>query len=137
MRGDIKTRWKPGQSGNPGGRAGTGLPAEFRQLRAAQRNAFFPLVVALLNLSPEESERRRASPGLTNYEYMILGLIQRGGEGEVGAAKFILELALGKLADVEDLDPDEMKILILVKQYIERVEKEGIKILEKKTEDES
>ena len=102
MSGKLNPPWKPGQSGNPNGRPA--LPAELRAERKRNMAALIRLVAQYFSLTDEEAERRIAGPEATQLEGVIQGLIKRGKEGDANAAKYLLELMVGK---VPEHDPDD------------------------------
>lgn len=78
-------RWKPGQSGNPGGRArGRTIAAELREV-----------------LAEDDPKKRK-----TVLRKLAEAIIKRALKGDVYAAQFVAERTEGKVKDVLQLETE-------------------------------
>ena len=111
--------FKPGQSGNPGGRGGV-LPPEIRKKRKASQAKIISLMTDLLNLTDLEANARAEDPKQTQLEAMAQAMIASARNGETSAAKYVVELICGKIpeTDHDGFSEEDLRMLNRVKELL-------------------
>ena len=111
--------WAKGQSGNPRGSVGA-LPLEIRQERRNNQANFIKLITLYLSLSDEQAKQRISDPDSTQLEEIIQGLVGKAKEGDVPAAKYLVETMTGKIpeSDHDEISEDDLKIFRRIKEVL-------------------
>ena len=118
-RGNIKnlTPFKPGQSGNPAGRAGV-LPPEIRAERKKNQAALIRTITEYFLMTDKDAKARAKTAEATQLEKAVQALILSARGGEVVAFKFLIELMVGKIPehDYDGFTEEDLRILNRVKE---------------------
>lgn len=112
------TRFKPGKSGNPGGRPA--LPIELRIARKENQVEVVQLVSKLMWMESSEYEKRRITARRTQIEEALIGVIDRAATGDVNALKSMLDLLCGKIPEDDGFELTSEEIM-LVEEYRRRI----------------
>ncbi len=110
--------FKPGQSGNPAGRAGV-LPPEVRSERKKNQAALIRLVSELMLMTDDVRKDREADfTKTTQVERAVFALINKAQEGDVTAFRYLMELMTGKIPenDYDGFTEEDLRILNRVKE---------------------
>jgi hypothetical protein len=94
----IKSRWQPGQSGNPNGR-----PRRVKGIQSLQ--AAFGKVLTEKVLLPFRGRMRR----LALHDIVARAIVKKAAEGDMKAISLLLEYARFPEANFEHVDPDFIK----------------------------
>lgn len=116
------TKFKPGQSGNPGGRPA--LPADLRRLRHSCRKELLESVLKIMSMDEETADKYSKS-NLKVIERLTFAVIGRAQQGDVAAFKQALEVAYGKLPDDSTLEFSDEEIE-LIEEWRKRVAKQEL-----------
>jgi len=99
----IGAPWKPGQSGNPGGRKA--LPPELRGIHALTQLEVCALVSKYARMSRDELQAAVGSPSTPMLEIAIASIFaQAAKHGDFARLAFLLDRAIGKVKVVEESD---------------------------------
>lgn len=111
--------FKPGQSGNPAGRAGI-LPPEVRAERKKNQAALIQLVSKLMMLRPGEANQSIGQTG-TQLELAVQALIDKAKGGDVVAFRYLIETMVGKIpeSDFDGFSEEDLRILNRVKEVLD------------------
>lgn len=104
------------------------LPAELRSERKRNLAALIQLVARHWALTQEESSDRMAMPGITRLEQAVCQQINRACEGDIQALKYMLEIMVGKIPemDLEELTDEDLRILQRAKEIMASKNAKGV-----------
>lgn len=139
-----KTKWKPGQSGNPNGPKP--LPPDLQKVKKLSRGFFERLMTKYLELSPAALKKELKKPQARAVDHIIGNIVLKAIEGgDEKKMEFLLNRLIGKVTDkveieipkpfvVEKLEGGVVEAGVAVDaEFIEA--KEHYKQLEAKSED--
>ncbi len=96
------TAFKPGQSGNPGGRKP--LPEDIKQLKAERTEEFQRALYTYMGLTMDElKEKALSASQLTWLELILIRAVERTNDSDWKAINDILDRAFGKAAQPMEL----------------------------------
>ena len=107
--------FKPGQSGNPTGRAK--LPPEIRAARKQGMVDLIKLIAKHFGMTKEEAKAHKEKPGLTQLELALGNFVSRAIKGDVSAFRYLVEVMIGKIpeSDFDDFTEEELLLLNRIK----------------------
>lgn len=110
--------WKPGQSGNPAGRAK--LPAWMRESRSMNKEKFHGLLNEYIHRPATELVEIMKDPTTPTLELMVIKVvmeaIKHGDEKKLG---FLLDRLIGKVREEVHVS-GQMSVLDLAKKYADQ-----------------
>lgn len=111
--------WKPGQSGNPNGKAGM-LPPEIRTERKQNQARLIQLLIKLFAMTDTEAALRLKEEATTQLEKACQSMIAKAREGDTGAFKYLMELITGRIPenDHDGFTEEDIRILNRVKEVV-------------------
>lgn len=116
--------FKPGQSGNPAGRAGV-LPPEIRAARKKNQADLIKLITEFFGSTRAEAKRK--TKGATQLICAVQALISKAMKGDVVAFRYLVETMVGKIPthDYDGFTEEDLRMLNRVKEIIETRSREG------------
>lgn len=109
----VETRFKPGQSGNPGGKPK--LPQELKRTDKLSKIKFREYLNKFIHMTKTELVAELQKPGSTMLEQLVGGMIARTVKDQDPVrANFLLDRLIGKVKDEMDVE------LKMKPTYIER-----------------
>ncbi len=103
-----ETRFKPGQSGNPGG--GKTLPPELKNFRRMKYEEFLDRLQKLGGLTRIEFKKQAEDPNQTMFQGMFAKMLLQAHDGDRHARTEILERLWGKVKEVHEIQgPDNFQ----------------------------
>jgi hypothetical protein len=96
-------RFKPGQSGNPGG--SQKMPAELQKANKLSAKKFIEYVNRYINMDREEIKEDMKRKEATMLELLVAGMISRAvSQQDPVRANFILDRTIGKVIDKMEIE---------------------------------
>jgi hypothetical protein len=90
--------FKPGQSGNPGGRPRA--PNDLAEARITNATLFEHSIYKYFHLDPDTLREIKAQPGLSTLDAIVITILLKSLEhGDFTRLNFLLERTIGKVAD--------------------------------------
>jgi hypothetical protein len=114
--------FKPGQSGNPAGRAGV-LPPEVRSERKRNQAELIRTITKIFMMTDSEIEKHILENPPTQLQAAVIKLIGSAKEGDVTAFKYLTEVMVGKIPehDYDGFTEEDLRILNRIKEvYYEK-----------------
>lgn len=107
--------FKPGQSGNPGGRPK--LPAELRAARKRDMASLIRMIAHHFGMTMKEAKEKSKQPEISCLESAVLGLIMKSIKGDSASFRYLIELMCGKVPDndFDEFTEDELALLEQIK----------------------
>jgi len=123
----VDTRFKKGQSGNPGGCPK--MSPEAKAARKLTQSRFAELASTCLNLTKEQLAQKIQDPKTTALDLMIMKVIQHSiNKGDQMRLSFILDRLIGKVPTIVDLDVNPATIET-IKEFQSKTTEELLAIL--------
>ena len=95
-------KFKPGQSGNPGGRPK--LPEDIKEARKLNKVEFERILNKYIHMTGPEIKAVMKDPGTPALDMMILRLIRSAARiGSLATLDFVLDRLIGKVAEPVEL----------------------------------
>ncbi len=92
------TRFKPGQSGNPGGKAK--LPEDIKEARSLNQIELERIINKYLYMDKDEVKASIQAPGTPMMELMVASIVaQAAQKGDHTRLEFVLQRMIGKVKD--------------------------------------
>jgi hypothetical protein len=103
--GNLKP-WKPGQSGNPAGRAV--IAPELRELAKSSRATVLAAISQVMLLTSEELKEAVSEPSTTMAQHLVASVLSKAiKEGCPMRAQFLLNYILGRPAQFDPKDVED------------------------------
>ncbi len=129
-----ETRFKPGQSGNPGGRFQ--LPPELKQFRKMKYEEFLDSLQKLGGLPRSEFKLQAEDPSNTMFQGMFSKMLLQAHDGDRHARTEILERLWGKVKEVHEIQ-DSSKLEDKIKTLSPEKQEQLIELLREASQNEN
>jgi hypothetical protein len=121
-------KWKPGESGNPGGRPK--LPEDIREARKVNRVEVDRVLNRFMNLSRAEIQTITNDPKAPALEFLLASMIIQGHlEGDYKRISFVFDRLIGSVAqNVTMSDPEggPVKVRVFTDDQLKKMAKAAL-----------
>lgn len=102
-RGDIATRWKPGQSGNPKGRPS--LRDDLKDYKMLTKVEASALVQKIMDMTSEQMKEMLADPETPAMEIMVARIVSEAiNQGDPQRLNFLFDRTVGKVIEKREVE---------------------------------